>query len=750
MNDEFEDDFEPEPKSKGLNVEEALKLLQPNGPLSKSLKGFEPRVPQQQMMRNIIEAYNNRTIALIEAGTGTGKSVAYLIPAMLWAIQHGERTVISTNTITLQEQLIQKDIPFLSKALKIDVKAVLVKGMSNYICLRKLEDARQELPLYTYDEANEIERIEAWKSNTRDGSKSDLPFVPTATTWEKVCAEHDTCNHKDCPYYDDCHYFKARRQANEAHILVVNHHLLFADLAVRAAENNYDKPSVLPVYSRVILDEAHHIEDIATDYFASKITRLGIYRTLMRLASDKQGKIVALKAKIEEHAGKEPGKEWVALHGRLNIDMAGQRENIIIGLNNTFQAYATFIDVLQNLVRSDDSQNDENKLRLVNSHKTHPHWNERIIPETKYLIDAILRYVVSLSGLEKDLAIFPNEKFQEQTKGIRFDIQALATRLANACETLKNFTSNEIPATSVRWIESQFMRSMTNIHLVDAELDVAKRLSEFLFKKFPTIILCSATLTTNRQFNFIRRRLGLTSEFCGERDIGEHIYDSPFNYEKQALFAIPTDIPNPLQSNFTVDAAEKIWQSIQASRGNAFVLFTSYSMLQTCYQLIKARLEEHKYVVLKQGDENRQALLTRFRNTERSVLFGTDSFWEGVDVVGDALRCVIIVKLPFKVPSEPIIQARTEAILAKGGDPFMEYSLPNAIVKFKQGFGRLIRNKQDRGCVVCLDSRILSKGYGKQFLNSLPNCKQVFAESGSLQQQMAEFYKQTYYLVKKS
>lgn len=732
-----------------LHIDKVLQIIQANGQLSRTLKGFEARLPQQEMMRNVIEAFNNRSIAIIEAGTGTGKSIAYLLPAILWAVEHGERTVISTNTIALQEQLINKDIPHLTNALQIKLKAVLVKGMSNYLCLRKLAETREQLRLFPSPEADEIEKIELWKDKTSDGSRSGLPFVPSAESWEHVCAENDTCTKKECPFFENCYFFKARRNANDASILVVNHHQLFSDLALRAEDGNYNNPSILPVYNRVILDEAHHIEDVATDHFASKISRLSILRTLLRLSADKQGKIAALKRKVEEHQGKAPSKEWNAIHTRLNIDITGQREQIIITLTTVSEAYLYFIDTVMNVIKNEEASTDENKLRIVNSHRSHPFWTKEIVPHTMRLIESIDRYAASLTNLEKDLTFISNEQFQEQTKGIRFEINALSSRLSQSSVILKNFITSDPPPTSVRWIEAQFLRSMKNILLIDADLDVAKRLVTYLFEKFPTVILCSATLTTNRQFNFIRRRLGLTSELCPNRTITEHIYDSPFNYEQQALFAIPTDIPNPTDDDFITKATDKIWQAIQASRGNAFVLFTSYSMMKSCYQLIASRLQDHKYVAMKQGDDNRQSLLNRFRTTDRSILFGTDSFWEGVDVVGDALRCVIIVKLPFRVPSEPIIQARTEAIRAQGGDPFMEYSLPNAIVKFKQGFGRLIRNKQDRGCVVCLDSRLLCKGYGKQFLNSLPKCKQVFADGESLQEQMSDFYRQTYFMVKR-
>lgn len=271
-----------------MNVEAALGILGTDGPFAKTLKGFEARQEQKEMMRNVLDAYHGDQVALIEAGTGTGKSLAYLIPALLWASSTGERTVISTNTITLQEQLLQKDIPLVLKTLNLKLKAVLVKGMHNYLCMRKFLEIQHELMLLAPNEAEEMQKIEVWQANTKDGSRSSLPFSPSSSVWERVCAENDTCNRNACPYYQQCHFFKARREAAEAQILIINHHLLFADLVKRAETDNFKDPAVLPPYTRIILDEAHNIEDIATDYFASRISQLDLIRLTARLAAEKK------------------------------------------------------------------------------------------------------------------------------------------------------------------------------------------------------------------------------------------------------------------------------------------------------------------------------------------------------------------------------------------------------------------------------------------------------------------------------
>lgn len=734
-----------------LNEEKILAILKSGGLLSERLNGFEPREAQQKMAMDVIRAYNDNNIALIEAGTGTGKSIAYLLPALVAAVRHQERTVISTNTITLQEQLINKDIPALAAALNITVKAVLVKGMNNYVCLRKLEDAQSELRLYPQEEMAELDAISAWKRITIDGSRSSLPMAPSQITWERVGAESDSCSHNECPHYQECFFFRARRQANDANILVANHSLLFADLHRRAETNNYDTACILPSYQRLVLDEAHHIEDVATDYFATRADRLDLMRLLGRLSSEKQnktfGKLPLLKEKIQTAFQNTPPTNLLNSLTSLTIDLPAMRRQIQDQIHECFHAVALFAES-QSPMAKDDGVLGDIKLRLLADHCKHFSWNDEVVAQVRQLTDTLKKYIQGLISLEGSLKRVDHDKFHEQSKGVRFEIQALAMRLEGTVKFLSDFMTMPHDHNSVRWIETQKLRFTTNVHLVEARLNIAPALVEALFSKFSTVILCSATLTTNRSFAFIRQRLGLISELIADRSVTESVYESPFDYQKQTLLAVPTDLPSPIHPDFNKAAVEKIWDAIHVSRGNTFVLFTSYTMLQECYGALLDRMKEHKYHPLKQGDGQRHELLNKFKTTNYSVLFGTDSFWEGVDVSGDALRCVVIVKLPFKVPSEPIIQARTESLVKEGKDPFMDYSLPSAIVKFKQGFGRLIRNRRDRGCIVCLDTRLITKGYGRMFLNSLPPCDQVVAESAQIQERMRDFYRKTHHLTK--
>lgn len=734
-----------------LIIDKALKFIEVDGILSRALKGFEARPQQQMMMKDIIEAYNENQIALIEAGTGTGKSVAYLIPAILWAVKNGERTVISTHTIALQEQLIHKDIPQLIKATNLPIKAALVKGMNNYICLRKLHDAQAEMQLFPSDDSDELHKIDAWCKTMKEGSRSDLPIVPSASTWDKVGAESDACSHQKCPFFSSCYFFKAREQVEDAQLLVVNHSLLFADLVRRFENDNYDEAAILPAYKRLILDEAHHLEDIATEHLASKLSRMDFLRTLSKLASEKQnkdhGRLPFLRERIQQASSAVPSHEIQSIINRLTIDLPALRRNVN---DQAFRLFDNFEDFIDQTTLSSEAITREQKLRIRNEHHVHDLWKQQLMPIAEALVNDLGRLLEGLRALDKDIEECKKEKIQEQTKSVRIDMLAIMKRLVAMKDMLCTFMAASEDTNRVRWIEAQQLNVLTNVQLIDAKLDIAKTLAEVLFSRFSTVILCSATMTTNRRFDFIRRRLGLTKELLSQKSITEHYYESPFDYQQQALLAIPNDIPLPTHPDFAAEANEKIWQAIEASQGNAFVLFTSYAMLQSSYEALKERLQAKRYILFKQGDEHRRVLLNKFSQTKRSVLFGTDSFWEGVDVAGDALRCVILVKLPFKSPGEPIIAARSEDILRRGGDPFLEYAVPNAIVKFKQGFGRLIRNKWDRGCIVCLDTRLLTKGYGHLFLNSLPPCGRVFSDSATVHQQMIDFYRKTHHLAANS
>ncbi|MFZ0565263.1 MAG: helicase C-terminal domain-containing protein [Chlamydiales bacterium] len=667
-----------------------LDLLQPDGPIGKKLAGFEQRDGQISMLKDVQAAYEEEKIALIEAGTGIGKSLAYLIPAIQWSLEEKEPTLIATHTIALQEQLIQKDIPFLIEALDLDLKVVLAKGMNNYVCLRKLHEGAGQLPDVLF----------AWAEKTQEGSSSSLPISPSPSLWEEVKAEAESCTHVKCPYYKACFFFKARKKAADAHLIVANHHLFFADLAIRYETGNYTEGCILPPYRRLILDEAHHIEEVATDHFADRVNYHALIRCLGRLT----GKLTSLQKKLLKLSPEKKSD-----HALLELTLPSEKQ--LLG----DLAHQLF-DTIGHLPHEGE------KLRVQEKHLQLPFWTNTLQPLAQTFVNQGKKFTQSLRLLKERIE-------HSECESVLVEISGLTNRLENIFNSLHSFIFSPLEQQRVRWIEGK----APHLSLVNAELEIAARLSDSLFQKIPTIVMCSATLAANRKFDFIRKRLGIEEAI-------ERIYESPFDFEKQMILSVPTDLPNPNSPGFQEEIGEKIFEAIEISQGNAFVLFTSYDMLRDCEKRLADRFRTKKYPLLCQGEESRSALLRKFRITPRAVLFGADSFWEGVDVVGESLRCVIIVKLPFKVPSDPLFQARCEMIAKNGGAPFFDYSLPQAIIKFKQGFGRLIRNKNDRGCVICLDSRLANKGYGKRFLNSLPSCPHVFETKEKLAKKIRGFY----------
>lgn len=722
-----------------LESSKILRLLSDDGPISKKLKSFEAREEQKQLLAHLIDAFNQKAIALIEAGTGTGKSMAYLIPALLSAAIWQEKVVISTQTISLQEQLLNKDLPFLVDVLGVEVKASLVKGMGNYICLRKWDEIAIERMLLPPDDREKLAHMEHLTFEKGIGSRSDFPFHPPAALWELVGADFDSCNGQDCPHYQNCHYFQARKSCQDAQILIVNHHLLLADL-ISKAESGL---SVLPPYSRLIIDEAHNLEEIATDYFSTRISRLDLFKRLSKVSSEKHGQVTGklslIKDKFQKAAKGEYSYSQSRFLNQLTIDLPALKRELLKEITDTFHLLEQFQRM---------SSGEEEKLRLKSHHYDFPAWKEGIAPAILRVVSLIKRYALELSHIESRIKDLEDEKLQESCKGILHDLKSLAKRLEEEASSFEEFAKKPASSESIRWLESYQTKGGINLACIQAELDISKILLKHLFSPFDTVALLSATLTTQKSFQFLRDRMGLHEKNLGGRKVIEAAFESPFDFEKQALLLVPKDIPSPASPDF-LDVAEKIiWDAIQASKGNAFILFTSYGMLKTCFSMMEKKLKENRYFPLKQGDESRGALLKRFIEQDRSILFGTDSFWEGVDVAGEALRLVIIAKLPFKVPTEPMIQARSEAITLKGGDPFTELLLPQAAIKFKQGFGRLIRNKKDRGCILCLDNRIVSKSYGKYFLKTLPACPLEVVTADQLKAKMVDFYKRTYPITK--
>ncbi len=702
-------------------------IFSQTGLLGKFLKAFEERSGQKEMARQILDAYEGEKIALIEAGTGIGKSLAYLVPAVYWALKHQEKTVISTHTIALQEQLIRKDIPFILKTMDVDLKAVLVKGMGNYLCLRKLHELDSQPLLFSSEESREIQAIEQWSSSSKEGSRSEIKFSLTPGTWEKVAAESDACNHVHCPHYKECFFFRARKEAEDAQILVVNHHLLMADINAKRSQDYREEKAIIPSFNRAVIDEAHHLEQIALESFAVSIDRMNVSRLLAKVYSEMHPERSRLFLIRKEFTVIPP-----KLQHQLETDLPVLKKECAAASEAAFAAFTHFMETE---LEENISIGREWKKKLSIEMTEHPYWIGPLKTSFLTLAELLTRFAQALLGLESEFEAYKGTKYQEPLANHSIELRSLAMRLEQQAESITQFFSIERETERVRWIEINH----TNVTLVDATLDVSALLQEHLFGRARSLSLCSATLATNRDFAFVKERLGLLKE----NDLSEQIYDSPFDYAARSLLVVPTDMPDPTDPQFNRAVYAAVSQAIEASRGNAFVLFTSYDMLQQCYEQIAESPLSRRFSLLKQGQISRTLLLDQFKHTEGSVLFATSSFWEGVDVPGEALRCVIIVKLPFQVPTEPLIQACSERMEREGKNPFYDFAIPQAVIKFKQGFGRLIRTKHDRGCIVCLDNRLIKKGYGKVFLNSLPPCRTSFVPQDKAWKEMSAFYAQT-------
>lgn len=724
----FEKEIEP------LDIELTKKALLPDGRVSEVMGDkYELRDEQIRMLESVTSSFNDNLISLIEAGTGTGKTLSYLIPAVNWALKNGERVVISTNTINLQEQLIDKDIPLLYSAFEDDFSYSLVKGMRNYLCLLRAETIQEGLfEMVDDDEVDSINSILDWAKVTDDGSLSDLNFTPPDSVWDKVSAESDSCLRARCPHYSRCFFYKSRREIAASQLLVVNHHLLFSDLAIKGASESSDA-GILPPFKRVILDEAHHLNDTATSHFGMRATKFGIIRVLRRLkrkSKGGQGKgLIYFTASLATKLVKMYRK------GIIN-DLLRKVEDLLSTKVDTVEQYVgDSFDALYTfclpIVQEKDGGKEEINLRITEDITEREGWGKidkkfsllrirlkELHEEIKAITDILIDYEV-----ESDIA-----KLIVEFKGVE-------NKLDYYSDVISTFLSTEEDG-FVRWVEGRMGRGGILSGLGLSPLDISSTLKERLYSKCDTVVMTSATMAVDKSFGFLKSGLGLEDE----QRVQELILPSPFNYEEQLLLTIPDDIPEPGNVGYSDAISDLITKAVKASNGNALILFTSYTLLETVYKNIYGELEDDGILTLKQGAFPRGKLLDKFRIEDNSVLFATDSFWEGVDVPGDALKLVVITRLPFRVPTDPIIEARVEFMENQGLNSFTDYSVPVAVLKFKQGFGRLIRTKTDKGAVLVLDKRLISKFYGKFFLNSLPDCTRLVDNSQNIIRSLKYFF----------
>jgi len=710
-----------------LSYPEIERFYAPDGTLSRALPGYEHRPEQTRMAITLAESFNEERVALVEAGTGTGKSLAYLLPAALWSVRNKERVVVSTNTINLQEQLIQKDIPFLQQHAEVKFRAVLVKGRGNYLCVRKLHANAADSTLFKDDTAQELDAIVAWSKQTEDGCRSDLSFIPKDEVWEELCCESDQCGRVKCPYYARCFFYKARREAAGADLLVVNHALLFADLAVRQ-ETGYDSTAILPPFSRLIFDEGHHMEDVATSFLSSQVSRLGLTKLLGKLQHPRKshrGVLPQLSTQLSAAVPESQDDLYLEiaeiLEGRLIPKRVAVSEAATRGMDAIGEA----------LFKRLKKDGGEQKLRVTPAVYASPLWPE-VTAQVEQMCKELADYAVTMQAFLKACEKL-SDKVLERLAGPLTDLRGIKGRLESAVEALQFFTSRE--EDFCRWFE---LKKGPTVKLCSSPLEVAETIKKAILDRFKTVVVTSATLAVGEKFDFLKKRTGIN--LLPKEKVNELQLPSPFDYAKQAFVGVPSDMPEPTSPLFEARLCEHLLKALKISQGRAFVLFTSYDLLTRVANRLAGPLKAAGLTPMRQGETNRHLLLTRFRSAENPVLFGTDSFWEGVDVQGKALELVVITRLPFRVPTEPILEARSEHITALGGDPFMSYTVPQAVIKFKQGFGRLIRSKEDRGAVLILDSRVLTKNYGKIFLTALHGVSVVKGAEEALCSQMEQFF----------
>ena len=618
------------------------RVFSPNGWLARNHPNYEYRASQLQMAESVESALENRQHLIVEAGTGTGKTLAYLVPLL----RSGRRAVISTGTKNLQEQLFFKDIPFLKKLFP-DIRVTLMKGRQNYLCRQKLYDIEKQPVLSGMEEVEQYPKIREWEVHTETGDRAELGWLPDSSElWGHIDARRDACTGQKCPQFERCFVTWMHQRAAESDLIIVNHHLFFADLGLRRSEF----AGLIPDYSVLVFDEAHDIEDVATQYFGQQVSN---YR-VEELARDTEA---TLRMKAIR------SQEVLAAVGELR-----RRSDLFFELfpanegRSNFDSRDSFLEVHRGVYSA--------------------------------LLNALVRLETELSRLK------------ERPEEIN-NLSRRASELRRELELVLESHERNL----VYWWE----RRGRGVFLEATPIDVSAILRERLFEQTATVILTSATLAVSGTFDFLKQRLGLQNP-------KERILDSHFDYGRQALLYTPLHLPDPREPDFARLAAEEVVALLKATHGRAFVLFTSYSQMRGVYERARPHL---RYPMLIQGSMPRTELLDRFRKTRHAVLFGTSSFWQGVDVQGEQLSCVIVDRLPFSVPTDPVIAARIRQINEEGGNAFTEYQIPEAVITLKQGFGRLIRSENDRGVLVILDHRIMRKPYGRVFLESLPQYRKT-------------------------
>jgi ATP-dependent DNA helicase DinG len=653
-------------------------VLGPQGLIAKKLSRYEPRPEQLAMTSAVEKGLQERKHLVVEAGTGVGKSFAYLVPAILYVTDPNHngpqrRIVVATHTISLQEQLIKKDIPFLNQLIPREFSTVLVKGRGNYLSKRRLRIAaeRGKNLFSSSQEEDHFREIIRWAGETEDGSLSDLPFRPSRSVWDEVASDSGNCLGRSCPTHEQCFYFRARRRMENAQLLIVNHALFFSDLALRARD-----VQILPSYDTVIFDEAHMLPSVASEHLGLQVTSGQVEYTLQKLYSE------------------NGGRGLLSHFDLIELQPLAARCQ---------QLAAEFFSELRQHFANDQSE----AVRIRSANTASNTFAEQLY----YLGETIVARAAGLSD-----------------ESTRQDLSSAGNRLKALGGDIRSWL-RQVSQDAVYWVEQNSgRRGNPRISMHAAPLDIGPILREHLFGEIPCVILTSATLATSNQkaddaFTFFKSQVGLTQ--VDTLQVG-----SPFNYSEQAELVLVEDMPDPTipGSDYEKQCIRLIERYVDRYDGHAFVLFTSYSMLRSVVSRMTAWMAANNLAIYNQAEGGgRTQLLENFKENPRGVLFGTDSFWQGVDVPGEALQLVVITRIPFSVPDRPLMAARMDAMRESGGNPFYDFQIPEAIIKLRQGFGRLIRSRRDRGTVVILDPRVRTKAYGRKFLEALPACRIVTA-----------------------
>ncbi len=704
----------PEPRTppRKLNIDALASLLEPDGKIQQAMPGFEHRTQQVAMLRAITEAFNAPYHLMVEAGTGTGKSMAYLIPAIHWALENNRRVVISTNTINLQDQILNKDLPALKKALKLEFNTAALKGRGNYVCERRVELYRKKENLSPI-EMRMLAKILVWMPNTLTGDRQEL-FIPDyaeQALWQHVNANADICPPDQCARHN-CFFARARQAAEAAHVLVVNHALLLADISV----NN----RAIPEYHYLIIDEAHHLENAITRQLSFSANEKSILQLLSSLEDAKTSPLSKMTGQLRRH------RVFEALDA---LESLAKKSRTVA--QNAHKSIVVLFDVLQTFMADFNKQPNnqyDRKLRISPRMRLQPGWSD-----------------VEMAWDNADLQLAELDKLLTRAHkvwdGVDFvDVdgwedlaQSLNTTrlLLDEVKEHLSLILAESDEETITWLEEKVRTQDVSLHA--APLHVGNLVRQHLFDQKESVILTSATLRTDNSFEYAKERLGAW-------DVAELSVGSPFDYKQSTLVYVLTNIPEPNTAGFQKTFEQTMVDLARAINGRMLVLFTAYSHLRNTANAIRQPLAESDIVLYQQGTgASRRQLLENFKTAEKAVLLGTRSFWEGVDIPGDDLSCVVIAKIPFAVPSDPVFQARSETF----DNAFSQYSIPEAVLHFRQGFGRLIRTRTDRGVVVVMDKRVLTKQYGKVFLESLPDVTLRQGDSSDLPRAAAEWLKKS-------